>query len=85
MKLDEKEDIHKKISEITKTMDMRWYSNEFIYRELYISEMSKLRGSERLPAHPFTDFLSLATLQISQGQPFEIIDGNNLQFIKEVY
>jgi pantothenate kinase-related protein Tda10 len=24
-------------------------------------------------------------LQISQGQPFEIIDGNNLQFIKEVY
>ena len=75
----------RKIGEITKTLEKRWYSNEFLYREYYISELSKLRGSERKPAQPFSDFLSLATLQISQGQPFEIIDGNNLQFIKEVY
>jgi hypothetical protein len=75
----------RKIGEITKTLEKRWYSNEFLYREYYISELSKLRASERKPAQPFSDFLSLATLQISQGQPFEIIDGNNLQFIKEVY
>jgi pantothenate kinase-related protein Tda10 len=24
-------------------------------------------------------------LQISQGQPFEILDGNNLEFLKQVY
>jgi hypothetical protein len=80
-----KDEIFKKIGEITKTLEKRWYSNEFLYREYYISELSKIRGSDILPAQPFTDYLSLATLQISQGQPFEIIDGNNLQFIKEVY
>ncbi len=74
-----------KIGDITKILEKRWYSNEFLYRESYISELSKVRGSETLSAQPFSDFLSLVTLQISQGQPFEIIDGNNLQFIKEVY
>ena len=83
--MDAKDDMFKRIREITKSLYMRWYSNEFLYREYYISEMSKLRGSERLPAQRFTEYLSLANLQISQGQPFEIIDGNNLQFIKEVY
>jgi hypothetical protein len=62
-----------------------WYSNEFLYRESYISELSKLRSSDTLAEQPFSYYLSLVTLQISQGQPFEIIDGNNLQFIKEVY
>ena len=85
MNSDTKDEYLKKIGEITKTLEKRWYSNEFLYREYYISELSKIRGSERLPSQPFTDYLSLASLQISQGQPFEIIDGNNLQFIKEVY
>jgi hypothetical protein len=65
LKLDEKDEMLKQIGEITKTLEKKWYSNEFIYRELYISELSKLRGSERLPDEPFTDYLSLATLQIS--------------------
>ena len=55
----------KKIGDITKSLEKRWYSNEFLYREYYISELSQLRGSERPPAQPFTDYLSLATLQIS--------------------
>ena len=83
--MDEKDAIFKKIKEITEKLEKNWYSNEFLYREHYISEHSKLRGSEKPPAQPFTDYLSLANLQISQGQPFEIIDGNNLQFIKDVY
>jgi hypothetical protein len=66
-------------------LEKRRYSNEFLYREFYISDLSKLRGSERRPAQAFTDYLSLASFQISQGQPFEIIDGNNLKFIKEAY
>ena len=37
----------KKIGDITKSLEKRWYSNEFLYREYYISELSKLRGSER--------------------------------------
>jgi hypothetical protein len=56
--LDEKEDILKKIGDITKILEKRWYSNEFLYREFYINDWSKLRGSEK----PFTNFLSLATL-----------------------
>ena len=84
-KFDEKDDMLKQIGEMTKILENQRFSNEFIYREFYISELTKLRGSKQLPAQPFTDYLSLATLQISQGQQFEIIDGNNLQFIKEVY
>ncbi len=67
MKLDEKDDIYKKIKDITKTLEKRWYSNEFLYREYYISEHSKLRGSDKPPAQAFTDYLSLVNLQISQG------------------
>ena len=43
-------------------MEKRWYSNEFLYREYYISEHSKLRGSENPPAQTFNNFLSLANL-----------------------
>ena len=81
----EKDVILQKIGEITKTVEQRYYSNEFLYREYYISELSQLKGSEKPPSQSFTDYLSLCNLQISQGQPFEIIDGNNLQFLKEVY
>jgi hypothetical protein len=63
--LDEKNVMLKQIGEMTKILEKRLFSNEFIYREFYISELSKLRGSEGLPAQPFTDYLSLATLQIS--------------------
>ena len=80
-----KEEKYKKIGQITKTLEKRWYSNEFLYREYYISELSQLRDSEIRLAQPFTDYLALASMQISQGQPFEIIDGNNLQFIRDVY
>lgn len=62
---DEKEEMFKKIKEITKTLEKSWYSNEFLYREFYISELSKFRGSNILPAQPFPDYLSLANLQIS--------------------
>ena len=50
MNSDTKDEYLKKIGEITKTLEKRWYSNEFLYREYYISELSKIRGSERLPA-----------------------------------
>jgi hypothetical protein len=46
-------------------LEKSWYSNEFLYREYYISELSKVRGSDRPPSEPFTDYLSLASLQIS--------------------
>jgi hypothetical protein len=65
LKSDAKDVIFKQIAEITKTLEKRWYSNEFLYREFYISEYSKLRGIENLPVQPFTDYLSLANLQIS--------------------
>jgi hypothetical protein len=55
----------KKIGDITKSLEKRWYSNEFLYREYYISDLSQLRGSVKLPALPSTDYLSLASLQIS--------------------
>ena len=75
----------KKIGEINKTLEQRYFKIEFLYREYYISKLTKLRDSEQTPSQPYTDYLSLCNLQISQGMPFEIIDGNNLQFIKEVY
>jgi hypothetical protein len=75
----------KKIREITKALEQSYFSNDFLYSEYYISELSMLRDSKKTPSQPFNDYLSLCSLQISQGQTFEIIDGNNLQFIKEVY
>jgi hypothetical protein len=80
-----KDKMFTRIAEITKTLEQRYYSNEFLYREYYISELSKHKGSDKAPSQSFIDYLTLCKLQISQGQPFEIIDGNNLQFIKEVY
>ena len=35
-----KDDMYKKIVQITNTLEKRWYSNEFLYREYYISELS---------------------------------------------
>jgi hypothetical protein len=60
-----KEDIFERIGEITETLDQSWFSNDFLYREYYISEMTHLRGRVKLPAQPSTDYLSLASLQIS--------------------
>jgi hypothetical protein len=71
--------------EITKTLEQSYFSIEFLFREFYIRELSMLRDSENTLSHPSNDYLSLSNQQISQGQPFEIIDGNNLQFIKDVY
>ena len=75
----------KKFGEISKTLEQKYYSHEFLYREYYISELSMLKDSKKTCSKPFTDYLSLCSVQISQGQPFEIINGNNLQFIKNVY
>ena len=62
---DKKDEMFTKIKEITNTLEKSWYSNEFLYREFYISEFSKMRGSDKIPAQPFPDYLSLAILQIS--------------------
>jgi len=60
-----KEDMYERIGEISKTLEKLWFSNEFLYREYYISDLSQPRGSVKLPALPSTDYLSLASLQIS--------------------
>jgi hypothetical protein len=62
-----KNEMIEKIGEITRTVEQRHYSNEFLYREYYISELSQLKGSEKLPSQSFNDYLSLCNLQISQG------------------
>ena len=62
-----KDEILQKIENITKTVEQRYYSNEFLYREYYISELSKFKGSEKPPSQSFNDYLSLCNLQISQG------------------
>jgi hypothetical protein len=62
-----KDEMFNRIGEITKTLEQRYYSNEFLYREYYISELSKLKGSEKPPSQSFTDYISLWNLQISQG------------------
>ena len=54
-----------RIGEISETLEKTWFSNEFLYREYYISEISQLRGRVKLPAQPSSDYLSLASLQIS--------------------
>jgi hypothetical protein len=60
-----KEDMFERIGEISESLEKSWFSNEFLYREYYISEMSYHRGRVKLPAQPSTDYLSLASLQIS--------------------
>jgi hypothetical protein len=63
----EKDEMLKEIADISKTVEQRYYSNEFLYREFYISELSQLKGSDKLPSQSFIDYLSLCNLQISQG------------------
>jgi phosphoglycolate phosphatase-like HAD superfamily hydrolase len=60
----EKDEMLKKIEELSKTVEQRYYSNEFLYREYYISELSKIKGSEKPPIQSFNDYLSLCNLQI---------------------
>jgi hypothetical protein len=57
--------MYERIGEISETLEKLWFSNEFLYREYYISDLSQLRGSVKVPALPSTDYLSLASLQIS--------------------
>ena len=63
----EKDEMLKEIADISKTVEQRYYSNEFLYREFYISELSQLKGCDKLPSQSFIDYLSLCNLQISQG------------------
>ena len=63
----EKDLMLQKITKITETVEQRYYSNEFLYREYYISELSKFKGSEKPLSQSFNDYLSLCNLQISQG------------------
>jgi hypothetical protein len=50
LKLNEKYEILNNIDKITKILEKRKFSSEFLYRELYISELSILRGIDRPPA-----------------------------------
>jgi hypothetical protein len=60
-----KEDMYERIGDISETLEKSWFSKEFLYREFYLSDLSLLRGSVKLPAQPSTDYLALASLQIS--------------------
>jgi hypothetical protein len=42
---DMKDKMLQRIQDLTKTIEQRYYSNEFLYREYYISELSKFKGS----------------------------------------
>lgn len=64
------------MQEITANIESRWFSSEFIIREEYIF------GQER---ESFGNYLNIVATQIEQGQPFEIIDGNNLKFVRGVF
>jgi hypothetical protein len=66
----------KKILEITANIESRWFSPEFIIREEYINGLERDFNG---------DYLNIVATQIEQGQPFEIIDGNNLKFIRGVF
>jgi len=60
-----KEDMYERIGDISETLEKSWFSKEFLYREFFLSDLSLLRGSVKLPAQPSTDYLALASLQIS--------------------
>ena len=61
---------------MTVEIEKRWFSSEFIIREEYLFA----REHEK-----FDQYLNYVDTQIKQGQPFEIIDGNNLKFTKGVF
>ena len=64
------------ICQATAEIEKRWFSSEFIIREEYI------QGREQ---DHFDSYLKYVITQIQQGQPFEIIDGNNLKFTRGVF
>jgi hypothetical protein len=40
LKQEEKDKLLANIADLTKLLEKKWYSNEFLYREYYINELS---------------------------------------------
>jgi hypothetical protein len=67
------------------------FSIEFVFREFYIKEKIE---EKQIPdpqtnmiksKKSFQNYLNIVNMQIQQGQPFEIIDGDDSRFIYGVY
>lgn len=71
-----------KLKSINEEIEKKWFSLEHIMRELYY--LGKYTKKEVREDHLML-FKDLAYRQISNGQPFELIDGDTLQFISDVY
>jgi len=48
-------------------IDLKWYSNEFLYREFYIYERVLIKDSKKVGVIPYENYLSLVNLQLQQG------------------
>eukprot|EP00347_Sterkiella_histriomuscorum_P023277 403335263 len=76
--------LQKIVDQKSKQIELLQFSQEHVHRELYLlsSQTSKNNKSKSLYEESYQQ---LCKLQQIQGQPFEVIDGNNLQFIHGVY
>eukprot|EP00347_Sterkiella_histriomuscorum_P019938 403339726 len=68
----------------TKSIEQLQFSQEHVHRELYLLSSQTTQKSQNKSFYQ-DSYQQLCQLQQVQGQPFEVIDGNNLQFIQEVY
>ena len=57
----------------TQKIENKWFSIEYVERELYLLGIKNVQNRSN-----YNKYAELAELQIQQGQPFEVIDGNNL-------
>eukprot|EP00347_Sterkiella_histriomuscorum_P007052 403350432 len=79
---DKNQQILDDITEITKDIEAKTFSIEFIIRELYLlSQYNSEKGFNKNKEN-FVDF---TRNQVKFSQPFEVIDGNNLQFVNGVF
>lgn len=64
---------------------------EFLFREFYIKEKIVEQHRKKDPqsvqngVKAYEMYFQIARQQIENGQPFELIDGDNLRFIHGVY
>lgn len=55
------------IKKLSDKIDLKWYSNEFLYREFYIYERVLIKDPKKDGVIPYENYLSLVNLQLQQG------------------
>ena len=76
MQADQREDLESEIEEVSKSIQKLSFSVELLARELYYYKDIRQEANQH--------YLKYSHNTLVQGQPLELIDGDNLQFMEDI-